>query len=50
MRDAFEPHGYTLREIGNFIGRSPATVWRRIRRVAERPAGAGRPEAAKIEI
>jgi len=34
MRDAFEYHGYTLREIGNAIDRHPSTVWRRIRRVS----------------
>lgn len=33
MRAAFERHGYTLREIGDFIGRSPASVCKRIRRV-----------------
>jgi putative transposase len=32
MRSAFEHHGYTLREIGAFIGRPPATVWRRMHR------------------
>ena len=35
MRAAFERHGYTLREIGDFIGRSPATVCKRIRRVVD---------------
>ena len=34
MRNAFERHGYTLREIGNFVGRPPSTVWRRIHRSA----------------
>ena len=32
MRDAFERHGYTLREIGDFVRRPANTVWRRIRR------------------
>ena len=50
MRDAFERHGYTLREISDFVGRPPATVWRRIRRVAERAAPVDSPEAEKIEI
>jgi REP-associated tyrosine transposase len=34
ISDAFERHGYTLREIGEFLGRPPATVWRRVRRGA----------------
>jgi len=34
ISDAFERHGYTLREIGEFLGRPPATVWRRVRRSA----------------
>jgi putative transposase len=33
MREAFERHGYTLREIGDFVRRPANTVWRRIRRV-----------------
>ena len=49
MRDAFEHHGYTLREIGEFIGRHPGTVWRRIRRVAER-RGMSERGTEKIEI
>ena len=49
-RDAFERHGYTLRQIGDFVGRSPATVWRRIRRAAERAAPGDSFEAEKIEI
>jgi DNA-directed RNA polymerase specialized sigma24 family protein len=32
MRDAFERHGYTLREIGDFVRRPANTVSRRIRR------------------
>jgi REP element-mobilizing transposase RayT len=34
MREAFEHHGYTLREIGDFVRRPANTVWRRIRRVS----------------
>lgn len=49
MRDAFERHGYTLREIGEFIGRHPGTVWKRIRRFAPGLASAG-DKTAKIEI
>jgi len=33
MRAAFERHGSTVREIGDFVGRPANTVWRRIRRV-----------------
>jgi REP element-mobilizing transposase RayT len=33
MHEAFERHGYTLREIGDFVRRPANTVWRRIRRV-----------------
>jgi putative transposase len=50
MRDAFENHGYTAREIGEFVGRPAATVWRRIRRAAERLATADSGGNAKIEI
>jgi putative transposase len=32
MQDAFDRHGYTLREIGAFVGQRPNTVWKRIRR------------------
>jgi len=32
MLEAFDRHGYTLREIGGFVGRHPTTVWRRIHR------------------
>jgi hypothetical protein len=46
MREAYERHGYTLREIGAFVGRHPGTVWRRIRCVGERVGN----EAEKIEI
>ena len=50
MRDAFERHGYTLREIGDFVSRPSATVWRRIHRRPRRLPGSGRRAAAKIEI
>ena len=36
MREAFERHGYTLREIGELVGRPANTVSRRIRRAAQR--------------
>jgi hypothetical protein len=50
MYDAFEHHGYTLREIGEFVRRPADTVWRRIRR-AQRRVACGTPvENAKIEI
>jgi putative transposase len=49
MREAYERHGYTLREIGDFVGRHPGTVWRRIRRFGAR-ASIGEHEAEKIEI
>jgi REP element-mobilizing transposase RayT len=49
MREAFERYGYTLREIGDFVGRHPSTVWRRIRRAA-RPAFCGELQTEKIEI
>jgi DNA-directed RNA polymerase specialized sigma24 family protein len=32
MREAFQRHGYTLREIGDFVRRPANTVARRIRR------------------
>ena len=37
-------------EIGSYVGRPPATVWRRIRRVRDQLPGAGRTQTAKIEI
>jgi putative transposase len=50
MRQAFERHGYTLREIGDFVRRPASTVWRRIHRadgaIDERAAV----ENVKIEI
>ena len=50
MYDAFERHGYTLREIGEFVRRPADTVWRRIRR-AKRRVACGLPvENTKIEI
>jgi hypothetical protein len=49
MLEAYERHGYTLREIGDFVGRHPGTVWRSIRRVGKR-VSSGRREAEKIEI
>jgi len=30
MLEAFDTHGYSLREIGEFIGKRPKTVWKRI--------------------
>lgn len=36
MRQAFEHHGYTLREIGDIVGQRPSTIWKRIRRAAIR--------------
>jgi putative transposase len=49
MRDAFERYAYTLQEIGTFVGKPPATVWRRIRRSNDcAPPTEGEP--AKIEI
>ncbi|MCU1383060.1 MAG: hypothetical protein JWL71_1757 [Acidobacteria bacterium] len=47
MRAAFEQYGYTLREIGGVIGRSPATVCKRIRRIAARGVP---PSGEKIKI
>lgn len=41
MREAFARHGYTLREIGDFLGLPPSTVWWRIKRVRENPTGSG---------
>jgi hypothetical protein len=38
MWEAFERHGYTLREVGEFLGRPPATVWRRVRHGARSAA------------
>ena len=46
---AFERYGYSAGEIGKFVGRPAATVWKRIRRVAERCA-AEWTAPAKIEI
>jgi putative transposase len=31
MHEAFFEHAYTLREIGDFVGQHPSTIWRRIR-------------------
>ena len=31
MREAFRRYGYTLRQIGDFVGCHPSTVWRRMR-------------------
>jgi putative transposase len=50
MREAFERHGYTLREIGDCVGRPSGTVWRRIRRAAGWPDVSDCRENAKIEI
>jgi hypothetical protein len=50
MRDAFERHGYTLRQISDFAGRPPATVWRRIRRVVERIVPVDSQKTEKMEI
>jgi REP element-mobilizing transposase RayT len=50
MGDAFQRHGYTLRDIGDFVGRPPKTVWRRIRRAAARADPSRAVENAKIEI
>lgn len=36
---AFDHHGYTLREIADHLGTSPATVWRHARRLATRWKG-----------
>jgi putative transposase len=36
MQDAFSRHAYTLREIANVLRCHPSTVWRRVRRPAER--------------
>jgi len=44
MAIAFQRYGYTLREIGQHVGRRPATIWTRIRR------GLGLIAAEKIEI
>jgi hypothetical protein len=46
---ALERYGYTAREIGQRVGRPAATVWRRIRRAADRGA-AERGAREKIEI
>ena len=40
---AFEEHGYTLREIGEHLGRPPATVWSWVHR-ARRPATCAVPD------
>ena len=50
MQDAFERHGYSAREIGDFVGRPAATIWRRIRRASQRHPAADGGETAKIEI
>jgi putative transposase len=51
MRRAFERHGYTLREIGDFVRRPACTVWRRIRRADGSIASPALPvEHATIEI
>ncbi len=50
MRSAFERYGYTLREIGNFVGRPPATVWRRIQRSTARQNVIACHQNEKIEI
>jgi putative transposase len=41
VRTAFREHGYTLREIGEYVGRPPSTVWSWVRRAvaAPRPSG-----------
>jgi REP element-mobilizing transposase RayT len=52
---AFFRHAYTLREIGDFVGLHPGTVWKRISQsTARRPTAAGRRTGrrsqSKIEI
>lgn len=47
-RCAFDDHGYTLREIAEFLGIAPATVWRHARGIAKR--WKLRRSAEKIEI
>ena len=47
MHAAFQRYGYTLREIASVIGRSPATVCKRIRRLNE---GGVPPDDEKIKI
>jgi hypothetical protein len=47
MHNAFNRHGYSLTEIGTFVGRPPATIWRRIRRATLAANCHGN---AKIEI
>jgi putative transposase len=50
MHDAFERHGYTLRQIGLVVGRPPATVWRRIHRVSRVGVVSECRQNEKIEI
>jgi putative transposase len=50
MWAAFERHGYTLREVGEFLGRPPATVWRRVRRGARSVAAVVVSKNEKREI
>src|SRR5262245_37584179 len=48
IREAFEYYGYTLKQIGQAIGRHPSTVWRRIRRVGGGLAAADVMQEIKI--
>ena len=41
MRKAFHLHGYTLREISEFLDVHPTTVWRRIHGVPQADTGKG---------
>jgi putative transposase len=50
MRDAFQRYGYTLREIGDFVGRPANTVARRIRRANQPVDPSGSVENVKIRI
>ena len=50
MCQAFQRHGYTLREIGDFVRRPAHTVWRRIHRANRQVDPSAPVENAKIEI
>jgi REP element-mobilizing transposase RayT len=50
IRKAFDDHGYTLREIGEFLGVHPSTVWRHVRGLAPRGLRRRLDKPEKIEI
>jgi hypothetical protein len=50
IRKAFDDHGYTLREIGEFLGVHPSTVWRHVRGLARRGRRRAVDKPEKIEI